>query len=217
MEHIGRGAGLSGRAVRGGDLWRPHVRAVERPVRPAADLCPVAGRLLHVLDLFRLGRDRVAQRARLPANLSGPDSGVRAGLEAVADDRAVDQAAQHRLDRGLPVCALRQERGAGRTCGGDRGDRHRSLHLDPAQGRVGVAAGADRGARLVTRHPAALDRARWAVAAGRPHHGDFRHPVRHAAYRHDRAPGRHDPGDCGRIRWSSSWPSWRWAASWCSA
>ena len=35
----------------------------------------------------------------------------------------------------------------------------------------------------------------------------LRHGVRHAADRSDRAPGRADPGDLGRVRWSSSSPS----------
>ena len=41
----------------------------ERPNAPA-DLSAVAGDLLHVLDLLRLGRPRLADRLRLPCHLS---------------------------------------------------------------------------------------------------------------------------------------------------
>ena len=46
----------------------------------AADLSAVAGDLLHLLDLLRLGRPRLAHRLRLPHHLYRPDPDDRAVL-----------------------------------------------------------------------------------------------------------------------------------------
>ncbi len=178
----------------------------------------VAGRLLHVLDLFRQRRHRVPHRAGLPPHLSGADPGLRVGLEADPDDRRHHQAAQHRLHRGLPLGPLRQERGAGRAGRGHRGHRHRALHLDPAEGGVGLAAGADlraaTGRASFLRPATGIDGLSLMVAA---HHGHFRHPVRHPPHRHDRAPGRHDPGHRGRIDREAGCLRRGRRSSWCSA
>ena len=56
------------------ELWRPHAAASRAGARRAADdLSAVAGDLLHVLDVLRLGRPRLAHRLRLPDDLYRPD------------------------------------------------------------------------------------------------------------------------------------------------
>ena len=104
----------------------------ERP-HPAADLSAVAGDLLHLLDLLRLGRLGLAHRLRLPHHLYRPDADGRAVLAAAGAHRAARQGAEHHLDRRLHRRALRQAPGRRRDGRADRHRRHHPLHRLAAQ------------------------------------------------------------------------------------
>ena len=106
---------------------------------PAADLSAVAGDLLHVLDVLRLGRARLAHRLRLPHHLYRPGADDRPVLAADRAHRAAGQGAEHHLDRRLHRRALRQEPGGRRHRGADRHHRHHSLHRAAAQSGVVLA------------------------------------------------------------------------------
>src|ERR1019366_10521095 len=69
------GADLYRPAVPGGELWGPNPRPRPRRPHPAADLSAVAGDLLHVVDVLRLGRLGLAPRLRISPHLyrSGAD------------------------------------------------------------------------------------------------------------------------------------------------
>ena len=109
--------------------------------RPRADdhLSAVAGDLLHVLDVLRLGRARLAHRLRLPHHLYRPDADDRPLLAADRAHRAARQGAEHHLDRRLHRGALRQEPGGRRDRRADRDHRHHSLHRAAAQSGVVLA------------------------------------------------------------------------------
>ena len=116
------------------------VRGLGRDGRgAAADLSAVARDLLHLVDLLRLGRARLAHRLRLPHHLYRPGADDRAGLAADRAHRAARQGAEHHLDRRLHRRALRQEPGGRRDRRADRHHRHDSLHRAAAQGGVVLA------------------------------------------------------------------------------
>ena len=58
------------------------VRFAQGRQRPAADLCPVAGRLLHLLDVLRQRRPCRLDRLRFHPGLSRPDPAVRCSAGA---------------------------------------------------------------------------------------------------------------------------------------
>ena len=175
-------------------LWRPPVAEPARP-RQHADLSAVAGDLLHLLDLLRLGRLRHPHQLRFPRDLCRPDPDDRA-LHAAAPARdPARQVAEHHLDRRLHRRALRQEPGGRRHGGHDRDRRIGALHRAPAQGG-GILAGDDpeRGQAVLLdpdhrRHRAGRD-------AG---DGGVRGAVRHPPDRRHRAPARPDAGGRHRI------------------
>ena len=101
-------------AVRGGELWRPVRPRWMTGRRPADDLRPVARRLLHLLDLLRLGRPRLALGLRLPDHLYRPADHDRPRATARAAHRAARQGPEHHLDRRFRRRPLRQERAASR-------------------------------------------------------------------------------------------------------
>ena len=180
--------------VRRRQLWRP---AVAEPARPRrhADLSAVAGDLLHLVDLLRLGRLRHPHQLRFSRDLSRPDPDDRA-LHAAAPARdPARQVAEHHLDRRLHRGALRQEPGGRRHGGCDRDRRFRALHRAPAQGG-GVLAGDDpeRGQAVL------LDADHRRHRAGRDAgDGGIRGAVRHPPDRRHRAPARPDAGGRHRI------------------
>ena len=164
----------------------------------AADLSAVAGDLLHVLDLLRLGRLGLAHRLRIPHHLYRPGADDRPVLAADRAHRAARQGAEHHLDRRLHRRALRQEPGGRGDRGADRHHRHDPLHRAAAQGGVGLAR--DHPRRMLA--PAAAgtepllgDIALFVALLD----GDLRGAVRHPPHRRHRAPGRPDAGDRDRI------------------
>ena len=191
--HRGR-ARLYRAPVPRGDVRGPHP-----PRRPPApfDLSALARDLLHVVDVLRLGRARLAHRLRLPDDLhrSGGDAGAR--LSADPAHRAARQGAEHHLDRRLHRRALRQAPGGGGDRCLDRHHRFDPLHRAAAQGGVVFARrdprphrGRDRRDRAGARRPRAVHRA---------HHGGVRHAVRHPPHRRRRAPGRLDARNRNRV------------------
>src|SRR5262249_14413748 len=63
--------------VRRGELRRPPARARPRRLDAHADLSALARHLLHLVDVFRVGRVRLAHRLRLPHHLHRPDPAGR--------------------------------------------------------------------------------------------------------------------------------------------
>ena len=59
------------------------MRARARQPRADDDLSAVAGDLLHLLDVLRLGRARLAHRLRLPRDLCRPDADDRAATPLI--------------------------------------------------------------------------------------------------------------------------------------
>ena len=163
----------------------------------AADLSAVARDLLHVVDVLRLGRPRLAHRLRLPHHLHRPDPDDRARPAADPAGRAARQGAEHHLDRRLHRRALRQGPGGRRDRRADRDPRHHPLHRAAAQGGVGVAQHHPRPHRRRLRHGAAGVRRHRAVR--RAVDGGVRRAVRHPPHRRHRAPGRPDAGDRGGV------------------
>ena len=139
----------------------------------AADLSAVARDLLHVVDVLRLGRARLAHRLRLPHHLYRPDADDRARLPADRAHRAARQGAEHHLDRRLHRGALRQEPGGGGDRRADRDRRHDPLHRAAAQS--GVVLG--------RHHPGRSFGRRGAAAADARRHRAVR---RAARWRHSR-------------------------------
>ena len=105
-------------------------------------LCALDRRLLHVLDLLRQRRPGVAERHRLPADLSGADPRLLPGLAAAAQDPAGQQGQPHHHHRRLHRLALRQERRAGRPGRHHRRHRRGALYRAAAQGRLHELHGA---------------------------------------------------------------------------
>ncbi len=157
------------------------------------DLSALARDLLHVVDVLRLGRPRLAHRLRLPRDLCRPDPDGRARLAADPARRAAREDAEHHLDRGLHRGALRQASGGRRDRRADRDHRQHSLHRAAAQSSVGVARHDPDASRHHDRHGAAGARRYRAVRCARD--GGVRGAVRHAPHRCDRASGRADPRD----------------------
>ena len=114
--------------------WIGDRRAGRPRRRAAADLCAVAGGLLHVLDVLRQRRPCRRDRLRLPAGLSRPDPAVRVRLAADPAHRAAGQEPEHHLGRRLPRRPLRQEPGGGGHRHRHRGGRHAALHRAAAEG-----------------------------------------------------------------------------------
>ena len=184
-------------AVPGGELRGPLPRPRPQRPRAAADLSAVAGDLLHVVDLLRVGRLGLAHRLRIPHHLHRPGADDRAVLAAPGAHRAAGQGAEHHLDRRLHRRALRQEPGGRSHRRADRDRRHDSLHRAAAQGGVVLARNYSRANHAGhRRHPSAARRYR---AVRRAVDGDLRGAVRHAPYRRHRASGRLDAGDRHRI------------------
>ena len=121
-----------------GELWRP---AVADPARPCqrADLSAVAGHLLHVLDVFRLGRIRHPHQRGFSRYLYRADRDDRILHAAAAPCDPAGEIAEHHLDRRFHRRALRQEPGGGGHRCADRNHRIGSLHRAPAQGHGVVA------------------------------------------------------------------------------
>ena len=173
------------------------IRARGRRRRAHDHLSALARDLLHVLDVLRLGRARLAQRLRLPHHLCRPDHHDRARLAADRPYRAARQDAEHHLDRRLHRGALRQAPGGRRDRGADRDRRLHSLYRAAAQGGLVLARHHPHPSRRDHRHGAAGARRHRAVRRARD--GGLRGAVRHAPHRRDRASGRPDPGDRDRI------------------
>ena len=106
----------------------------------ADDLCAGARRLLHLLDLLRLGR---ASRPRSGLDFLtiyiGPILVIGLGHALVCARRAARQGPEHHLDRRLRGGALRQERAGRGARVAHRGDRLDALHRAAAQGGLGFA------------------------------------------------------------------------------
>ena len=175
-------------------LRRPFVAAAARP-RQRADLSAVAGDLLHLMDVFRLGRIRDPHQHRFSRDLSRPDPDDRGVHAAAAPRDPAGEIAEHHLDRRLHRGALRQEPGGRRDGRVDRDRRIGSLHRASAQGR-GVVAGNDpeRGPGLLQhsdhrRHRAGRD----------PGNGGIRRAVRNPPDRRDGTSARSDAGGRHRI------------------
>ena len=175
--HRGR-ARLYRASVRRRELWGSY--PPRRSPAPA-DLSALARDLLHVVDVLRLGRPRLAHRLRLSHHLYRPDGDGGARLSADPAHRAARQGAEHHFDRRLHCGALRQAPGGG---GGGRVDHHHRfdpLHRAAAQGGVVLTRrdprpyhSADRSDRVGAR--------RYRVVR-RPYHGGLRHAVRHPPHR----------------------------------
>ncbi len=149
-----------------GDRARRHGRS---GAHADSDLPAVAGDLLHLLDLLRLGRLRLADGLRVSHHLHRSGADGRAVLAADHPHRAPRQGAEHHVDRRLHRRALRQGatgRGAG---GADRHHRDDSLHRAAAQGGVVLARDHPRPRRprqqsdqsRARRHRACSWRSRW--------------------------------------------------------
>ena len=120
--------------VRRGLVGRSRRAAVRRRQAARARLCAEPRRLLHLLDLLRLGRARFGARARFPADLHRADPGRR--LRPSADGahrRAVARAEPHH-GRRFRLRALRQVAGGGGARRADRADGLRALYRAAAQG-----------------------------------------------------------------------------------
>ena len=90
--------------------WRATATAPARADAAApADLSALARDLLHVVDVLRLGRARLAHRLRFPDDLYRPGADDRrSATPLILRDRAARQGAEHHLDRRLHRRALRQ-------------------------------------------------------------------------------------------------------------
>ena len=118
--------------------WRPPLADPARP-RQRADLSAVAGDLLHILDVLRLGRIRHPHQRGFSRDLYRPDPDDRVLHAAAAARDPAGEIAEHHLDRRFHRGALRQEPGGRRYRGADRDHRIGSLHRAPAQGGGVVA------------------------------------------------------------------------------
>ncbi len=199
LGHHRRGARLCEPAVRGGEPRRPLAAAPAQPRpprRPALHLRPLAGGLLHLLDLLRLGGAGDDPGLRLPRHLCRPDAGLRAGGPVPHPGHPPRKIPEHHLHRRLHRRPLRQEPGGGGAGGAGRHRRHAALHRAAAQSGVRLAAGDARRFRGHRPQPAGAGRPR---ADDRHRHGGVRGAVRHPPHRRHRAPGRADAGDRHRV------------------
>ena len=176
---------------------QPRRPAVAEPARPRRhdDLSAVAGDLLHLLDLLRLGRLRHPHQRRFPRDLCRPDPDDRAVHAAAAPRDPARQVAEHHLDRRLHRRALRQEPGGGRNGGADRDHRIGALHRAAAQGDVVLAGDHPERGQGVLLDP---DHRRHR-AGGDAGDGGVRGAVRHPPDRRHRTPARPDAGGRHRI------------------
>ena len=177
--------------VPGRELWRPYAARARRLV-PPAHLSAVACHLLHLLDVFRLGRARLAHRVRFPHHLYRTDADRRARLPVPDPRGAARQGAKHHLDRRLYRRALRQEPGGGGDGRPHRHRRHDPLYRAAAQSRC-VLGQHDPRRGIAGRRGAAAAWRRGAVRGAGD--GDLRGAVRHPPYRRHRTPRRADAGD----------------------
>ncbi|MGY3078774.1 hypothetical protein ACVWZZ_005182 [Bradyrhizobium sp. LM6.10] len=181
-------------SVPGGEPWRPPLAGRARP-RLRADLSAVAGDLLHLLDLLRLGRLRHPHVHRLPRDLCRPDPDDRARSRRTPPRDPARESPQHHLDRRLHRRALWQEPGGGGDRRADRDHRLGALYRAPAQG----------GRLLARNHPGrrpgllSHPHRRRHGADGNAGDGGLRGAVRHAADRRHRASARPDAGGRNRI------------------
>ena len=200
-------AGLAyvGAPVRGGELRRPPGARPAARYAAALHLCPFARRLLHLLDLFRQRRRRLALGAGFPAHLYRPDPGLRRRLEAARRRSSTSPSA-----RTSPRSPISSRRAMARTrCWGRWWRSSPSVGIIPYISIQLKAVSFALETMMVT--PGWSTASATAVADQRGHrllrhrrHGGLRHAVRHPPYRHDRASAWADDGDRGRIRWSSS-------------
>ncbi len=135
----------------------PH-RMVGRPRRaagflPAGDagarLRAKPRRLLHVVDLLRLGRPRLLARPRLPADLHRPGPRHRSRLGVRRAHRQSRAHPEPDDRRRLRLGPLRQVAGGRRDCGADRAGRLGALRRPAAQGRLDHAPDGRRFARQI--------------------------------------------------------------------
>src|SRR5690606_14093341 len=122
---VAGGACLRGPAVHGRLAGRTPSGAGAGATGAAGGLHAGAGGVLLVVDVLRRGRHRRAHRSGLPADLPRPDPVAAVRLADPGAAGAGLGPPPHRLDRRLPVLALRPRAragGAGRGAGGDRGD-----------------------------------------------------------------------------------------------
>ena len=156
--------------------------------RPPAHprLCAEPRRLLHVLDLLRLGRDRLRARPRFPADLHRPHPRRRLRLPPDRTHREAGARAEPHHGRRLRFRALRQVARRGCDRGADRADGLGALCRAAAQGDHRDHPD---GARLVRQRPADARAAAAPVLAHRRRAaGAVRDGVRHKADQPDRAP-----------------------------
>ena len=167
------------------------------PARPRqrADLSAVAGDLLHLLDLLRLGRLRHPHQHRFSRDLCRPDPDDRALHAAAAPRDPARQIAEHHLDRRLHRRALRQEPGGGGDRRADRDHRLGALHRAAAQGGGVLARNHPERGPGVLPDP---DHRRHR-ADGDAGDGGIRGAVRHPPDRRHRASARPDAGGRHRI------------------
>ena len=118
---------------------RQHVPVAQGWRRPAADLCPLAGRLLHVLDVLRQRRPCRLDRLRFHPRLSRPDPAVCASagryllrIVRLAKSQNITSVADFlaaRYGKSQAVAAHRHRH---------RGRRHAALHRPAVEGGRGL-------------------------------------------------------------------------------
>ena len=183
---------LSGPAVRHRLLRRSPAPTQAAPA--GLGLQPVAGRLLHQLDLLRRGRPGRRPALVLPAHLPGAHPLPAAGAATGEEDGADQQEGKHHLHRRLHRLPLWQVADAGHRRRADLPGRRPALPGAAAQGHRHRRQPADRHQCRVPEHPRPGHR-----AVRLPGAGGLRHPVRHPQPGRHRAPPRHDAGDRLRI------------------
>ncbi|MNX95272.1 hypothetical protein D3C86_1275390 [compost metagenome] len=191
---------LHGRLVRHRLVVRAAVDQDARRGVGAVALRPVAGHLLHLLDLLRGGGDGGAVGVGIPAHLCRPGPGGDGAVSAVEADRGGGPARERRLDGRLHLLTLRQEPGPGRGGGRRRHPGVPALHRPAAE--IPVDGGRDDHRRDPGGGLGEPDGSGHGRGAGR-----VRHPVRRAPSRPDRAQSRPDPGHRHRVHRQAGRPA----------